>query len=70
MIVAFLIVKSKWRTIIPIPTVPFISPNTSNQNFEINNLFSVVEKFRNYVFEDDIPHRPQGMGRKLCSEGI
>ena len=32
-----------------------MSPNTSNQNFEIAILFNVVERSGNYIFELDIP---------------
>jgi hypothetical protein len=51
-LVPSLIVESDWRTSNP-PLTPTISPNTSNQNFEIAILFNVVERSRNYVFEDD-----------------
>jgi hypothetical protein len=53
-LVAFLIVECDWRATKPSLT-PTISPNTSNQNFEIDILFNVVERSGNYVFEDDTP---------------
>jgi hypothetical protein len=37
------------------PLTPAISPNTCNQKFELFILFSVVESYGNYVFEDDKP---------------
>jgi hypothetical protein len=37
------------------PLTPTISPNKSNQNFEIAILFNLVERSGNYVFEDDNP---------------
>jgi len=46
--------KSDWRVTNP-PPMPTISPNTSNPNFEIVILFNVVERSRNFIFEDDIP---------------
>ena len=43
----------------PLPRSFF--PKSSDQNFEIAILFKTVEKFNNYVFEDDlIPHSPGG----------
>ena len=51
---AVLTVESDRRAINPLPK-PAYSPNTSNINFEIDSLFSVVEKSGNYVFEDDKP---------------
>ena len=51
------------------PLMPTISPNTSNQNFEIAILFNVFESSGNLVFEDDNPpHSPQGKGCNLCHE--
>jgi hypothetical protein len=52
--VPFLIVESDWVESSP-PFTPTISPNTSNQNFEIAILFNVVEWSGNYVFEVDNP---------------
>ena len=48
------------------------SQNTSNQYFEITILFSVVERSRNYVFENNTPppHSPQCKGCKLCPKSI
>ena len=46
----FLIVTSDWTATSP-HSMHTISPNTSNQNFEIALLFNIVERFRNYVFE-------------------
>jgi hypothetical protein len=40
------------------PLTPTISPNISNQNFEIAILFNVVESSGSYVFEDDNPPTP------------
>jgi hypothetical protein len=68
--VPFLIVKTDWRAT-NLPPTPTISPNTSNQNFEIAILFNVVEKSGNEVFEDDPPsYSSQGKSFKLCPEGI
>ena len=53
----FLIVESDWRAT-NLPLTPTISPNTSNQNFEIAILFNVVESSGNYVFENDQPSIP------------
>jgi hypothetical protein len=50
--VPFLLVESDWRATNPRFT-PTISPNISNQNFEIAILFSVVQRSGNYVFEDE-----------------
>jgi len=47
--VPLLMVESDWKATNPLP----ISPNTSNQNFEIAILFNVFERSRNYVFEDN-----------------
>jgi len=33
--------------------MPTISPNTSNQNFEIAIMFNIVERSGDYVFHDD-----------------
>jgi hypothetical protein len=52
--VPFLIVESDWKAT-NAPSKPTISPNTSNQNFEIAILFNVVESSGNYIFEQDIP---------------
>ena len=50
----FLIADSDWRAATT-PLTPTISPNTSNQNFQIVFLFNVVESSGNYVFEGDTP---------------
>jgi len=41
-LVPFLIFESDWRAT-NAPLTPTISPNTSNQNFEIATLFNVIE---------------------------
>ena len=48
----FLIVESDSKAT-DTPSTPTISPNTSNQNFDIAIFFNVVESSGNYVFEDD-----------------
>jgi hypothetical protein len=50
--VSFLIVKRDWRANKALPMTT-ISPNTSNQNFEIDILFKVIEMSGNYVLRDD-----------------
>ena len=41
-------------------------PKSTDQNFEIAILFSIVENHNNYVFGDDLlPHSPWGRGCKL-----
>jgi hypothetical protein len=68
--VNLVIVKSDWRATSP-PPVPIIPPNTSNQNFEIVTLFSVVDfKIENVFLMRILPHNPQGKGFKLCPGGI
>jgi hypothetical protein len=52
-LVPFLIVESDWMASSPLS--PRISLNTINKNFETAILFHVVERARNYVFEDDNP---------------
>jgi hypothetical protein len=48
-----------------------IPPNTSNQNFEIAILFSVVDfHIENMFLRRTLPHNPQGKGFKLCPGGI
>ena len=70
-LVSFLIVESDWRATSPPPTTPIISPNTSNQNFEIAILFSVVDfQIENMLLRRTLPHYPQGKGFKLCPGGI
>ena len=51
----------------PRPPPTLISfPKSTDQNFEIAILFSVVEKHNNYVFGANLlPHSPQGRGCKL-----
>jgi hypothetical protein len=53
------------------PSTPTISPNTSNQNFDIAILFNVVESSGNYIFVQDIHSTVfRDNGYKLCPEGI
>jgi hypothetical protein len=66
-LVAFLIVESDWRATKP-PVIPIISPNTSNQSFEIDILFDVVQRSRNYVFEDDTP--PTALRARVASYAL
>ena len=64
-LVLFLIVESDWRGTSPSPT-PIILPNTSNQNFEIAILFSVVDFLIESMFlRRTFHHNPQGKGFKL-----
>ena len=54
-----------WSAPRPSPTL-IIFPKSTDQNSEIANLFSVVEKPINYVFGDDLlSHSPRGRGYKL-----
>ena len=53
-VVPFLIVESDWSANSPLPT-PTISPNTSNQNFDIPVLFSVVDFQVENIFLRRIP---------------
>ena len=53
-LVPFLIVECDWKATNTLFT-PTISPNTSNQNFDIAILFNVVESSGNYMFEQDTP---------------
>ena len=48
---------------------PTISPNTSNQNFEIAILLSTVKRSKNHVFEDEDPRPPWCKGFKLYTGG-
>ena len=57
----YLIVESDWRATKPLPTFTN-SLSTPNQNFETAILFNVVEKSRNYVFEDDNSPQPSKQG--------
>jgi hypothetical protein len=52
--VTFLIVESDFKAT-NTPSMPTIYPNTSNQNCEIAFLLNIVERSRNYIFEDDTP---------------
>ena len=67
-LVPFLILISDRSTTNPPPT-PTLSSYTSKQNFEITILFSVVERSRNYVFDNNKSSPPalraslQGMPR-------
>jgi hypothetical protein len=48
-----------------------MSPNTSNQNFEIAILFSVVGFQIEIIFlRRTLPYSPQGKGCNLCPGGI
>ena len=42
----------------PPPLTVIISPNTSDQNFDIAILLNIVESTENCVFKDDIPPQP------------
>jgi len=43
-------------------------PLVADQSLEIAILFNIVERFNNYVFEDDLaPHGPQGKGCNLST---
>jgi hypothetical protein len=53
-LVPYLIAETDWKAINTLCT-PTISPNTSNQNFEIAIVFKVVERSGNYVFGEEIP---------------
>jgi hypothetical protein len=67
---AILIVESDLKAT-NTPSTPAISPNTSNQNFEIAILFSVVDFPIEIMFlRRTVPHNPQGKGFKLCPGGI
>jgi hypothetical protein len=48
--VPFLIVEREWKAT-NTPSMPTISPNTSNQKFEITILFNIVESSGNYIFD-------------------
>jgi hypothetical protein len=68
--VPFLIVERKWRATSPLPT-PIILPNTSNKNFEIAILVSIVDlRIENMFLRRILHHIPQGKGFKLCLGGI
>jgi len=60
----FFIVEREWRINTPLKTI--ISPNTSNQSFEIGILFSVIGRAGNYVFEDDTPPLYKHQGKVVC----
>jgi hypothetical protein len=67
--VPFLIVESDWK-VTNTPSMPTISRKTSNQNFEIAILFSVVDFQIEIMFlRKTIPHSPQGRDCKLCPWG-
>jgi hypothetical protein len=63
-LVPFLIVESDWKA----TNTPFtitISPNKSNQNFDVAILFSVVDfKIEIRFLTRTLPHMPQGKGSK------
>ena len=66
----FLIVESDWKAT-NTPYTPNISPNTSNQNFDIAVLFNAVDNSGNYMFEQDTPHTVfRGKGYNLYPGGI
>jgi len=72
--VLVLIFKSDRRATDP-PPKPIISPNISNQDFEIatarqqlRNLFNVVGRSRNYVFEGD--NNPPPPKKKALKERV
>ena len=48
--------------------MPIIFPNTSNNFFLDSYLFSVIERFTNYVFEDDKP--PTVLGARIVSYAL
>jgi hypothetical protein len=51
--------------------MPIIPPNTSNQNYDIAILFSVVDfLIENMFLRRTLPQSPQGKGFKLCPGGI
>jgi hypothetical protein len=66
----FLIVKSDWKAT-DTPSMSTISQNTSNQNFEIAVLFSMVDFQIEIIFlRRTLPHSLQGKGCKLFPGGI
>ena len=67
-LVSFLIVESDWRATSPLPT-PIIPPNTSNQNFEIVILSSVVDFQIENMFLRTLPYNPRGKGFKVMPWG-
>ena len=68
-LVPFLTVESNWRDTYPPPT-PTVSLNTFNRNFEISILFSIVERSRDYVFEDDNPPPPTALRARVVSYAL
>jgi hypothetical protein len=51
--------------------MPNIPQNTSNQNFEIAILFSIVDfQIENMFLRRTVSHNPRGKGFKICPEGI
>ena len=64
-LVPFLNDQKNWRA--PRPPLTFIfPPKSTDQNFEIAILFSIVENHNNYVFKYDLlPQNPWGRGCKL-----
>ena len=62
----FLVVESDYRATSPL--TPTISPNTSNQNFEIAILFNVTESSGNYVFENNNP--PTSLRARVVSYAL
>jgi hypothetical protein len=68
-LVPFTITESDWKATNTLST-PTISPNISNQNFEIAILFNVVERSRNYVFEGDTSPTVKKRLSRLEIEGL
>ena len=66
-LVRFLIVKSDWRATSPPPT-PIIPPNTSNKNFEIAILFSVVDFHIENIFLGG--HSPTTLRARVLSYAL
>jgi hypothetical protein len=56
---AFLIVESDWKAT-NTPSTPTISPNASNQNFEIDIKLKIVQKSDNKHSGVDITPRARG----------
>jgi hypothetical protein len=61
-------VKSDWKAT-NTPSMPTVSPNTANQNFERAVLFYVVYfHIENMFLRRTLPHSPEGKGYKLCPD--
>jgi hypothetical protein len=50
------------------PRTLTISPNASNKNFEIVILFNIVERFGNYILNDDTP--PTALRARVVSYAL